>query len=176
MKKADNFDTTKWLVENKITTQSRLNEEYDWGISFDDILGMAIDRGLIDKESIYNPEVQMAIEGTMDQIENDDTITIEQAYQMFKDKLGSEEIPDYDNDLNENQDSSTGLITFEQLKQACIENYSEYISDMTDGNQSLDDSELDEASNIDELVNILDGMGFNGDEAYDFIFGAILKK
>ena len=26
MKKADNFDTSKWLVENKITFQSRLNE------------------------------------------------------------------------------------------------------------------------------------------------------
>jgi hypothetical protein len=26
MKKADNFDSSKWLVENKITTQSRLNE------------------------------------------------------------------------------------------------------------------------------------------------------
>ena len=26
MKKADNFDLRKWLVENKITTQSRLNE------------------------------------------------------------------------------------------------------------------------------------------------------
>jgi hypothetical protein len=26
MKKADNFDAGKWLVENKITTQSRLNE------------------------------------------------------------------------------------------------------------------------------------------------------
>jgi hypothetical protein len=27
MKKADNFDASKWLVENKITTQSRLNEK-----------------------------------------------------------------------------------------------------------------------------------------------------
>jgi len=27
MKKADNFDASKWLVENKITFQSRLNEE-----------------------------------------------------------------------------------------------------------------------------------------------------
>jgi hypothetical protein len=27
MKKADNFDSSKWLVENKITTQSRLNED-----------------------------------------------------------------------------------------------------------------------------------------------------
>jgi hypothetical protein len=26
MKKADNFDASKWLVENKITTQSKLNE------------------------------------------------------------------------------------------------------------------------------------------------------
>ena len=27
MKKADNFNASKWLVENKITTQSRLNED-----------------------------------------------------------------------------------------------------------------------------------------------------
>ena len=27
MKKADNFNPGKWLVENKITKQSRLNEE-----------------------------------------------------------------------------------------------------------------------------------------------------
>jgi hypothetical protein len=27
MKKADNFDASKWLTENKITTQSRLNED-----------------------------------------------------------------------------------------------------------------------------------------------------
>jgi hypothetical protein len=27
MKKADNFDAKQWLVENKITTQSRLNED-----------------------------------------------------------------------------------------------------------------------------------------------------
>jgi hypothetical protein len=29
MKKVDNFDASKWLVENKITTQSRLNEAKD---------------------------------------------------------------------------------------------------------------------------------------------------
>jgi hypothetical protein len=27
MKKADNFDASKWLIENKITTQSKLNEK-----------------------------------------------------------------------------------------------------------------------------------------------------
>ena len=31
MRKADNFDPSKWLVENKITTQSRLNEEVKKG-------------------------------------------------------------------------------------------------------------------------------------------------
>ena len=31
MKKADNFDASKWLIENKITTQSRLNEEIKKG-------------------------------------------------------------------------------------------------------------------------------------------------
>jgi len=30
MKKADNFDASKWLIENKITTQSRLNELLDY--------------------------------------------------------------------------------------------------------------------------------------------------
>ena len=30
MKKSDNFDASKWLVENKITTQSRLNENDDY--------------------------------------------------------------------------------------------------------------------------------------------------
>jgi hypothetical protein len=29
MKKADNFNPGKWLVENKVTTQSRLNENLD---------------------------------------------------------------------------------------------------------------------------------------------------
>jgi hypothetical protein len=33
MKKADNFDASKWLIENKITTQSRLNEEENVDIS-----------------------------------------------------------------------------------------------------------------------------------------------
>lgn len=35
MKKADNFDASKWLVENKITTQSRLNENKIKGVDVD---------------------------------------------------------------------------------------------------------------------------------------------
>ncbi len=71
-----------------------------------------------------------------------------------------------------------GLITFEQLKQACIESYNEYSNSFTDYGEMYDDeisSELNEASDMDELVNMLDGLGFNGNKAYDFIFDSILK-
>ena len=39
MKKADNFDAGKWLVENKITTQSRLNEDVSFPYQIDDERG-----------------------------------------------------------------------------------------------------------------------------------------
>ncbi len=73
---------------------------------------------------------------------------------------------------------NTGLITFEQLKQACIESYNEYSNSFTDDGEIYDDeilSELNKASDMDELVNMLDGLGFNGNEVYDFIFDSILK-
>ena len=68
------------------------------------------------------------------------------------------------------------MITFEQLKQACIESYKEY--NFSDDSEIFDDeieNELDQATNIDEIINILDGMGFNGNGAYNFIFSSILK-
>jgi hypothetical protein len=72
---------------------------------------------------------------------------------------------------------NTGLITFEQLKQACIESFEEYLDPSTDDSEIYDElmGGLDQATNIDELVNMLDGRGLNGYEAYDFIFSAILK-
>jgi len=73
---------------------------------------------------------------------------------------------------------NTGLITFEQLKQACIESYNEYSNSFTNDGEIYDDeilSELNKASDMDELVNMLDGLGFNGNEAYNFIFDSILK-
>lgn len=82
------------------------------------------------------------------------------------------------NILKEQNDK--GLITFEQLKQACIENYTNYIDNFSDADDDeiyYDEisKELNQVANIDELVNILDGMGFNGNGAYDFIFDSILK-
>jgi hypothetical protein len=76
-------------------------------------------------------------------------------------------------EVNEN-----GLITFEQVKQACINEYSKYSENFTDDGEMYDDeisNEISQATDINELVNILDGMGFNGNGAYDFIFDSILK-
>ena len=70
---------------------------------------------------------------------------------------------------------NTGLITFEQLKQACIETYKDYLEQYDEEDLCREDNEISEAKSIDDLVNILDGLGFNRGEAYDFIFGAILK-
>ena len=45
MKKADNFDASKWLVENKITTQSRLSETTTDNVSdYDDGIYIAINK------------------------------------------------------------------------------------------------------------------------------------
>jgi len=41
MKKADNFDSGKWLVENKITTQSRLKEDNFVNVGIEEIEKMA---------------------------------------------------------------------------------------------------------------------------------------
>jgi hypothetical protein len=68
----------------------------------------------------------------------------------------------------------TGLITFEQLKQAIESSYAEFLKDVDDDNEG-EDGYFDEATDINELVDILDGLGFNGDEAYEFIFDSILK-
>ena len=76
------------------------------------------------------------------------------------------------------EQENTGLITFEQLRQACLESYNEFSNSFTDDGEMYDDEiqdEINRASDMDELVNILDGLGFNGNEAYDFIFDSILK-
>lgn len=68
----------------------------------------------------------------------------------------------------------TGLITFEQLKQAIESSYAEFLKDVEDDNEG-EGGYFDDATDINELVDILDGLGFNGDEAYEFIFDSILK-
>lgn len=51
MKKADNFDSSKWLVENKITFQSRLNQNQTPGVDVevdDDMITLSGDSGEYD--------------------------------------------------------------------------------------------------------------------------------
>jgi len=67
---------------------------------------------------------------------------------------------------------STGIISFGQLKQAVIKSYAEF---GTTGEELIGPGIINKATDIDELVNVLDGLGFNGKEAYDFIFDSILK-
>lgn len=101
-----------------------------------------------------------------DWLDGDDTVVSYQGGVLLEQEIGSQE------------ETNTGLITFEQLKQACIKSYNEYSSRFTDDGDIYDDeilNELNDASDIVELVRILDGLGFNGDEAYDFIFNSILK-
>lgn len=65
-----------------------------------------------------------------------------------------------------------GLVTFEQIKKTIISAYNEY-----EGLDAQDDNEeFDDVEDMEQLINVLDGLGFNGQEAYDFIFDAILIK
>jgi hypothetical protein len=70
------------------------------------------------------------------------------------------------------EEENSGLITFEQLKQACIE----YLKDfMDDFNEDSDEDSFESAKDLDDLLNMLDEMGFEENEAYEIIFRAILK-
>ena len=85
-------------------------------------------------------------------------------------KLIKEEIK---NALKEDQG---GLITFEQVKQACIKNYMSYKNeDDYPGITKKEINEFNLVTDIDELAGTLDELGFNGIEAYNFIFDSILK-
>lgn len=74
------------------------------------------------------------------------------------------------------------LVKFEQIKQACIDEYSNLVAIPVEmefelpleENQSIDE-EFKDVETIDDLVNTLDWLGFNGNEAYRFIFDCIIK-
>jgi hypothetical protein len=59
MKKADNFDTKQWLTENKITTQSRLNEGRFDGWDFDSLVNYLIE---LADELDKNPQLEKKLD------------------------------------------------------------------------------------------------------------------
>ena len=91
MKKADNFDASKWLVENKITTQSRLNENKISGVDVevdDDMVTLSGDSGDYDGFIEDNGTVSFSViyedEDDRDGMEFDD--------QNWKDILGDDHV------------------------------------------------------------------------------------
>jgi hypothetical protein len=60
------------------------------------------------------------------------------------------------------------LITFEQIKQAVVDEYG------FDDDFAIE--QFEEATNIDELVGVLDMLGYPNEEAYNFIFNSIMKQ
>jgi len=64
--------------------------------------------------------------------------------------------------------SSSGLITFDQLKQAVFQEYG--FEDDEDVIESFK-----EVKDLGDLVMLLDDLGYNDEEAYEFIIKAILK-
>jgi hypothetical protein len=69
-------------------------------------------------------------------------------------------------------------LTFEQVKNNVVIHYKEFVKSLEDNNTISEENEYDinlilEADDINDLVNVLDGLGW-GDEAYDFILGSII--
>jgi hypothetical protein len=85
MKKADNFDASKWLVENKITFQSRLNQNQTPGVDVevdDDMITLSGDSGEYDGFIEDDGTVNFTV--TNDEEEFDD--------QNWKDILGDDHV------------------------------------------------------------------------------------
>lgn len=85
MKKADNFDASKWLVENKITFQSRLNENKIEGVNVevdDDMVTLSGDSG--DYDGFIEDDGTVSFTITNDEEEFND--------QNWKDILGDDHV------------------------------------------------------------------------------------
>jgi len=81
-----------------------------------------------------------------------------------------------------------GIINLEQVKQVVAKEYAmfklkalgfeteEEIYNDEEASEVFEETlgEFDRVRGIDDIVNILDELGFNGKEAYDFIFKSIL--
>jgi hypothetical protein len=67
-------------------------------------------------------------------------------------------------------------MTFEELKEKVALSYGEYFSQLSQEEQSeLFFSDIEEADTVINLANVLDAMGFNGEESYLFIIKSILE-
>ena len=79
MKKADNFDASKWLIENKITTQSRLNEGRFDGWDFDSLVDYLVE---LADELDKNPQLEKKLDKILYR-----TIDIENIYDYYEEDI-----------------------------------------------------------------------------------------
>lgn len=85
-----------------------------------------------------------------------------------KNKLNEMDEAEMDEAKKKKSISSSGLITFDQLKQAVFQEYG--FEDDEDVIESFK-----EVNDLGDLVMLLDDLGYNDEEAYEFIIKAILK-
>jgi hypothetical protein len=83
-------------------------------------------------------------------------------------KLNEMDEAEMDEAKKKKPSSSSGLITFDQLKQAVFQEYG--FEDDEDVIESFK-----EVNDLGDLVMLLDDLGYNDEEAYEFIIKAILK-
>jgi hypothetical protein len=86
MKKADNFNPGKWLIENKITSQSKLNEQNPTNDMVKDYWGIMIDGQPEDVQEILT-NLTTGVLSYDDFITN----TMDDVYDSFKDELYDDE-------------------------------------------------------------------------------------
>lgn len=86
----------------------------------------------------------------------------------FKGSKLNESPSNMDEAKKKKSSSSSGLITFDQLKQSVFQEYG--FEDDEDVIEAFE-----EVNNLDGLVMLLDDLGYNDEEAYEFIIKAILK-
>jgi hypothetical protein len=106
MKKADNFNPGKWLVENKITTQSRLNEEKPTDNMVKDYWNIMVEN---QPEDVVNILVGLT-NGDLP-FEKFSLDTANDVYDSFKDESYDNE----DEELNEsklNEEEGTDILSF----------------------------------------------------------------
>lgn len=105
MKKADNFNPGKWLVENKITTQSRIKEvSQEFGILQDKPLDYVLVVYDITDESDPNPPMKMIF--TSDSEEN----LMMSKYDLFQ------IIQDIDSKISEDDFETEGPMPSDEFK------------------------------------------------------------
>ena len=137
MRKADNFDARKWLVENKLTTQSRLNEdETSFNITSQQKRDFINQMKSFIKDEDFDTAMEEAGNILARVLTNDEAEFIEDVEDFGYDP---DQVEKYAQDLVGNLNSKTSPIekpeNYQEIIQQYIENGSKGTLDLDDYNQ-----------------------------------------